>query len=267
MAEAQREGIAVWTPVTIGQKECAVWTFPTRRIFVERVDIEWHVLSQPSHIASCPAIQAVIDRADKPHSSDWRHYLIRRPSALHPVPVLPNRPLVVRPDRSLTILPGESAVFFLEIPVWFRLDAGEDGSMIFEEPLSILSNTWFGDPVNGELCYTLDVRLHQSIDSVDPCAYLAICPLSLTNDSRQGLPFEKVCLHAENLSVFKGAKRLWTNGLSVLFRGQDQGSQIQLDSEQPSFDDELVLASPAREPAASWSIRKTFSLLKYFTEI
>jgi hypothetical protein len=265
MAAGERTGISVWDPVEIRHRQCAVWRFPPRRIFVERLDIEWHVLSLPG--SGGTASSAFIERAEKPLSSAWRHYLVRDASPVQPLPMLPDRPLVVRPDRPLTILPGERALFFLEIPVWFRLSiASEQPVRIFEEPLSILSNTWFGDPVNGELCYTLYVRLHQGIESVDPSAYLAVCPLSLTNDSDIDLPFEKLCLHAENLSVFKSEKRLWTNRLNVVFKGPDQATQIQIVNAQPDFEDGLSLVAAARQPAEAWSIRKTFSMLKYFTE-
>ncbi len=183
------------------------------------------------------------------------------------MPILADRPLVVRSDRPLTLLQGESALFFLEIPVWFRLCTADPRQLlIFEEPLSILSNTWFGDPVNGELCYSLDVRLHQGIESVEPCAFIAVCPLSLTNDSNIDLPFEKVCLHVENLSVFKGERFLWTNRLNVVFKGPEQTTQIQIVNAQPEFEPELVLACRARQPAEGWNLKKTFSLLKYFTE-
>lgn len=263
----EKTGMAVWEPVEIGQKQCATWWFPPRRIFVERIATEWHVLSLPGHGDDDPTSRFMIERTEKPVSSAWRHYLIKGLSRVRPAPVLPDRPLVVRPDRPLTILPGESAQFFIEIPVWFRLDTDEEReTRIFEEPLITLSNTWFGDPVNGELCYGLDIRLHQSIESMERRAYLAICPFSLTNDSSAELPFEKICLHAENLSVFAGRNRLWTNQLNVVFKGSDQTTQIQIVNNAPEFDEEIVLVSRARQPAEGWSFRKTFSMLKYFVE-
>jgi hypothetical protein len=237
---------------------------------VERVDTEWHALSiiSAQDNGARASSGAFIERTAKPFSTAWRHYLIRDSSLVQPLPVLPDRPLVLRPDRPLTILPGESALFFLEIPVWFRLaDAGERRILIFEEPLVVLSNTWFGDPQSGELCYTLDIRLHQGIESVAPCEYLAVCPLSLTNDSISDLPFEKLCLHAENLSVYRGSSRLWTNRLNVVFKGPTQATQIQIVNALPDFEPGLTLAAEAREQADAWSIRKTFSMLKYFTEM
>jgi hypothetical protein len=267
MKMGEKTGMAVWDPVEIGQKQCAAWRFAPRRIYVERLAIEWHVLSLPGGEGDGTTASFLIERAEKPVSSAWRHYLIQEMSPVQPIPVLPDRPLVIRPDRPLTILPGESALFFLEIPVWFRLDASGDQTVrIFEEPLMILSNTWFGDPVNGELCYGLDIRLHQRIGTIEPCAYLAVCPLYLTNDSNEDLPFEKICLHAENLSVFRSRERLWTNRLNVIFKGPDQATQIQILNAFPDFEEGITLASGARQPAEGWGIRKTFSMLKYFAE-
>ena len=88
--------------------------------------------------------------SQKPTSSQWRHYLHRDSGTMQPSPVLPDRPVVMRPDRALTLLPGQSTIFFLELPVWFRLStSGYRPAQIFEEPLTVLTRTWFGDPVTG----------------------------------------------------------------------------------------------------------------------
>lgn len=260
-------GLAVWDEWDLGQKRTAVWTFPERRIHVERVDQEWHVLSEVRPTGAADASRTFIERSRKPSSSEWRHYLSRESGPVAPQPVLPDRALVAKPDRSLTLLAGERAQFFLEIPVWFRMNAGGERRVrVFEEPLSVLSNTWFGDPVNGELCYALATRLHQGLSSLAPSAWRAVCPMAVTNDSTTDLAFERICLHVRNLAVFRGAERLWTNGLAVLFRGAEQASHIQVSPGAPEFESDLALASSAREPAESWDIRRTFSRIREFAE-
>jgi hypothetical protein len=175
--------------------------------------------------------------------------------------------MVARPDRALTLLPGQNALFFLGIPVWFRLSTSEaNPTRIFEEPLFVLSRTWFGDPLTGELCYSLATRLHHAIDSVPISAFMAICPLAITNDSQTDLAFEKICLHVENLSVFRGHRRLWANRLNVIFKGSEQATQIEVVHGPPDPEDDLSLVAEAREPSSSWNIRKTFGMLKYFTD-
>ena len=194
------------------------------------------------------ASRTFIERSRKPASSEWRHYLSRESGPVRPQPVLPDRAIVAKPDRSLTLLAGESAQFFLEIPVWFRMNAGGERQVqVFEEPLAVLSNTWFGDPVNGELCYVLATRLHQGMSSIVPSAWRAVCPMAVTNDSATDLAFERICLHVQNLAVFRGAERLWTNGLSVLFRGAEQASHIQVSPGPPSSS----RASRPRRPPGS----------------
>jgi hypothetical protein len=263
----EETGLAVWNEWDLAPKQTAVWTFPERRIYVERIEQEWHVLAVPGATGAGEASRAIIERSKKPASSEWRHYLSRESGPVHPQPVLPDRGIVVKPDRSLTLLAGESSQFFLEIPVWLRMNAGSDRQVrVFEEPLAVLSNTWFGDPVNGELCYVLATRLHQSMSSMGPSVGRAVCPMAVTNDSATDLAFERICLHVQNLAVFRGAERLWTNSLSVLFRGADQASNIQVSAVPPEFEPDLVPAALARQPAESWDIRRTFSRIREFAD-
>lgn len=263
----QRTGVAVWERVEIPQKKCAVWRFPRRSIWVERIESEWHVLSQPEAEPGREARCAFVPRAQKPTSSEWRHYLHRDGGPVQPSPMLPDKPVVVRPDRSLTLLPGQSTIFFLELPVWFRLStAGYQPARIFEEPLWALTRTWFGDPVTGELCWGLATRLHHAVDSIATAADIAVCPLMIENDSDTDLAFEKICLHVENLSIFRGTRLFWTNSLHAIFKGPEQATQIEIIHSPPGFEEGMAPVSEAREPAAGWNIRKTFGMLRSFTD-
>jgi hypothetical protein len=259
--------MAIWDAVEIAQGHCALWRFPKRSIWVERVQSEWHVLSLPVAAAESEAAAWLLPRAQKPESSQWRHYLYEESGGLHPSPILPNRPLVVKPDRSLTLLPGQRTLFFIELPVWFMLSTdGPHAVRIFEEPLGSLSRTWFGDPVTGELCWGLATRLHHSLDSVQPRSWLSVCPLAIENDSDTDLVFEKICLHVENLNLFRGSERLWTNSLNAVFQGPDQATQMEIVREPPSYESGMTLVQAARQPSAGWNIRRTFGMLKYFTD-
>lgn len=263
----EKTGIAVWDPVEIPQKKCAMWRFPLRGIWVERIETEWHVLSLPERREHGDAAYRLVARSQKPPSSQWRHYLHRDIGTMQPSPVLPDRPVVMRPDRALTLLPGQSTIFFLELPVWFRLStSGYRPAKVFEEPLTVLTRTWFGDPVTGELCWGLATRLHHSIESVDLAADRAVCPLMIENDSESDLEFQKICIHVENLSIFRGTGHLWTNSLLAVFKGPDQATQIEIVHTPPGFEEGMVPLSEARLPSTGWNIRRTFGMLKYFTD-
>jgi len=262
-----KAGISVWEAVDIPQRNCLHWRFPARSIWVERVEMEWHVLSLPIRRRTRGAVRTAVPRSQKPGSSAWRHYLHHSGGKTQPSPVLPDRPVVIRPDRALTLLPGQSTIFYLGLPVWFRLStAGTRPARIFDEPLAVLTRTWFGDPITGELCWGLATRLHHSLDSVDIAPDHAVCPLMIENESETDLEFQKICIHVEHLSVFRGRARLWTNSLHAVFQGPDQVNQIEIAHEPPGFEEDLVRVSDARQPSAGWNIRRTFGMLKYFTD-
>ncbi|MGA2379913.1 MAG: hypothetical protein ABSG85_11465, partial [Spirochaetia bacterium] len=88
----EKTGIAVWDPVEIPQKKCAMWRFPLRSIWVERIETEWHVLSLPERREHGDAAYRLVARSQKPPSSQWRHYLHRDIGTMQPSPVLPDRP-------------------------------------------------------------------------------------------------------------------------------------------------------------------------------
>jgi hypothetical protein len=262
-----KTGTAVWDRIEISLRQCVAWRFPARSIWVERVEQEWHVLSLAREGPQGSVRREPVSRSQKPISSQWRHYLHKQSGPVQPIAVLPDRPVVVRPDRALTLLPGQDALFFLEIPVWFRLCTTVPRQLrIFEEAIVVLSKTWFGDPITGEVCYALATRLHQDIDSVEASPFKAVCPLSIANDSDTDLMFEKICLHVENLSVFRSNRRLWGNRLNVMFRGPDQATQIEIDRDLPAHEKGLSLFGPARQPAVGWNIRRTFGMLKSFAD-
>jgi hypothetical protein len=263
----QKSGISVWEPIEIPQEKCVAWRFPRRGIWVERVESEWHVCSLAEGEGGGEAHASFVPRTRKPATTQWRHYLHREGGTVRPSPVLPDRPVVVRPDRPLTLLPGQSTVFFLQLPVWFRLSTtGQRPARIFEEPLWTLTRTWFGDPVNGELCWGLATRLHHALESVATAPDIAVCPLMIENASEIDLAFEKICLHVENLSLFRGERFLWTNSLHAVFTGPDQSTQIEIARTPPGFEEGMALVTEARQPAAGWNIRRTFGMLKTFTE-
>jgi hypothetical protein len=263
----EKTGIALWDSVEIPQKRCAMWRFPRRSIWVERIETEWHVLTLPEKLDKGHASYRIVTRSKKPTSSGWKHYLHRDSGTIQPSPVLPDRPVVVKPDRALNLLPGQSTIFFLELPLWFRLStSGYRAARIFEEPLDVLTRTWFGDPVTGELCWGLATRLHHSIESVSAAADRAACPLMIENESESDLEFQKICLHVENLSIFRGNHHLWTNSVHVVFKGPDQATQIEIVRTPPAFEANMVLLTEARMPSTGWNIRRTFGMLKYFTD-
>ena len=118
----EKTGIAVWDQVEIPQKTMRRVAIPPAQhlggAHRERVA---RPLPAGARSGSGRAPHRSCRAPRSRHPPQWRHYLHRESGPVQPSPVLPDRPVVIRPDRALTLLPGQSTVFFLEIPVWFRL--------------------------------------------------------------------------------------------------------------------------------------------------
>ncbi len=249
---------------------CVRWNIGALRLHAERYEQEWHILPVYEEKESEESSFAVLERQDKPQSSDWRHYLMSAGDWLHPAPLMMDKPVVIRPDRTLVLSPGERTHFFIALPVWIRLKAASsesdaNGKKLFECPLVQMQNTWFGDPVSGEQCYFAESRLYLDFAQLPFSAARAICPLWISNESDKELPFDRICVHTDMLGIYRGETRLWTNEVSVVFKGNDQTTQIQTSRSAPAFErTDATLAEP-QQTGDAWHIKRTFSLLKSYT--
>jgi hypothetical protein len=239
-------------------------------IYIRRIDDEWlfsYTLGDESEAATSFDVAGVGSEALS-EDLEWERLVSAREESIHAIPVLPDRPLVIRPKSSVSIFPDRFAKFYVAVPVWLRFVAkrGRETTDIIDIPSRKLSNTWFGDPGGGELCYSLDAPLMRTNDQLETGPLEATCSLVVRNGSVGKLNFERICVHVENLSIF-GEQNLWTNEIKVLFKGVDQISQISIQKSPPaSLKDPTKLTDPRIEPNKS-VLRKSFSLIRHFTGI
>ncbi|MFQ3620797.1 MAG: hypothetical protein SNJ78_07615 [Spirochaetales bacterium] len=264
------EKLSIWNPYPLEVGKCIRLSLGDTELWVERYDIEWHVhVGINTSEVTLPQISDV-PKDQKPQTTDWKHFLVRNAPCFYPVPAIPDRPLVVKPDRLLVILPGEVGQFFITFPLWLRFSVGPIGKaikprLLFETPLFRMKSTWFGDPISGELCYSTQTRLFTDFNSLPEHPLYAICPLRIRNESAIELPFDKICLHTELLSLYGGENRIWTNASEVIFKGIDQETVIEPSKASPSFEPRVRLLASPRQVSDAWYFRRTFNLLKIIT--
>lgn len=264
------EGLSIWSPVEIEIGQCASWNGGTLSLWMERYPQEWHVLPVYDENAAAEPEFALRDRERKPSSSDWRHYLLKDGGRAVPLPAMMDRPLVIRPDRGLIMLPGEHSRFFISLPVWVRLLIGEKTAdrplkRLCEFPVQPSANAWFGDPVSGELCYFTAARLFPDFESIPLSPVHAVCPLWISNESDKELSFDRICLRTELLGIYRGHQRLWTNAVSVTFKGTEQDTLVQPSKNAPMHDAAAQLITEPRTTNENRYFKRTFNLLKSFT--
>ncbi len=178
-------------------------------------------------------------------------------------PAMPDRPVAVRTLAPLTLLPGSSALFFISIPVWAEVYVGEStGERLVSIPTVNLSNSWFGLPTDGEVCYALRSRARREVDGLEQNHYRAICPMTVKNEAKEPLLIQRLFLRTAPLSIYAGDTNLWTNGCTFRYQGEGKSIPIVYQNEAPAFDHAATLLRVAREVKQTGFFTRSFGSLR-----
>ncbi len=199
-----------------------------------------------------------------PDEETWTRWALPAwDGAIRLVPMFPDRPLVVEPELPFKLLRQASARIYIRAPLWIGVEVGEPGSgAITEIPVITLSDTWFGTLTDGELCYWLPTQARRSVTPEIFEPFLAICPLQLENRSHGDLDVIKIALRVGHLSIFQDEGRLWADGTRVRYRGDEEGSDIDMQRRAPDEAPGAELVMPPRTPVSRGLRTRTFARLK-----
>ncbi len=251
-----------WRTITVDTSACRRYQIGPLKMWIEGAGREWMVAY--SH---CPeerfTLEIGIDEA-KPEDLQWTQIITGAPSAtLRFVPIMPDRPVVVRLRNPTRIEKDGNCVLFAFIPVWVQLNIGETTEGLLEMPTVKLSNTWFGDTtMAGEMCYSLKIPCELTLvtDVLGP--YRVICPVRIHNTSDADLALERVCIHVEHLSIYRGRQGNWANEVAAEYRKEEQKCEIRYGSCAPEYDGIGDLLSEARDPVSRNLLLRTIGSLK-----
>ena len=241
--------------------------------WIKRSTADWYVAHErePDHdrAEALPAPLHPAQSSLRVGQLTWNRWVAGEESArVRLVPVMPDRSVVIRPRYPLNVPRGKEVLFFVSIPVWVRVLVGETESQpLCELPTVVLSKTWFGDPISGELCYSLKTKVLRQIGMVENRAYMAVCPVLIRNQAFADLDFQRICIRVEHLSLYLGETRLWSNQVEVQFHGEELNSTIITGRGAPDFERTADRVCEAREPAERSLLKKSFFFLKALTGI
>lgn len=256
----------LWEPLKIKRSRDYHWRIGPLKIWLKKSEDEWLIASEqsPDDLEGEEIVIAKI--SEKPETPEWTRFVCAGPDTMQLLPALPDRAIVVGSEMAVKILHKNSALFFVRIPVWVRIYASDKkDTMLTEIPTVSLSNTWFGDPMTGELCYSLTTKARRSIGESDINPHRAICPVKITNISANPLDFKKLSIHVEHLKVYAGQNSLWANEVQITFIGEDQPSKINFSNKKPTVEEGCKLLSEERTPIDRSLLKKSVSIFKYFT--
>jgi hypothetical protein len=260
---------SLWDPVHLDFEHPRVWQLGPLKFWVRNDRDEWRL-----GVARFPddrRTRLCAVRDTPPEDIEWSRWVVGENCvALRLSPLLPDYPIVVRPESQLGILPGNKALFFVLLPIWIQVNAVEkDGRVqpLCELPTFVSSKTWFGDPLSGELAYSLKTLARKAIEPGEPGVHQASCPVYINNTASVDLIFTRLCIRVSHLSLFEDADHLWTNEVYVGYRGKESISQIRYFDKPPSYGGKKVPVGTPRKKIGKSFAQKSFDTFKFFAGI
>ncbi len=247
----------------VGQRICHRQIGPLR-LWAEKRGDEWLLAWSRAPEDKESLVEKTLERVDDPDLEWHRWVLPSKDRYMRLSPMMPDRPVVVKPESEIRISAGAEALFFVAIPVCLRIYAGHaEEALVCEVPTVVMSNTWFGPPHEGELCYSLRTSARRTLEGMPRRAHQAMCPVHISNTAAHDLEFTRLCIQMGHLSVYRGDAQMWTEKVHVQFRGVDQVSQIRYESSAPAFDNARQQIGQPRDKGTRHFARKSFDTFRF----
>ncbi len=199
-------------------------------VYAHRRRHEWRIAfgQDADPLAKVVEVEVPFSAADIPALDDAvRFGFGRSPDVVRVMPALADRNVVLTPERTLHIAPGEGVDVFVSTPLWLRLsfEREEDaatrprGSFEFqhEVPIHRPSDTWFGpNTLVGELCYASRTHAYLSLDEVQRYPQRARTIVHVKNRGEDRLVLERLNVPVRHLSLFASEDdSLWTERVTL----------------------------------------------------
>jgi len=177
------------------------------------------------------------------------------------LPALADRPVVVRPEHPLSVLPNEAVTLYLSTPLWVRIELVETERRLTEVPSHRMSDTWFGPSTReGTLCYATRTAGRLRLDRLPLRLHRALTPLTVHNQTDESLALERIQLPVPHLSVYGTSDDvLWTDPVRMAHRSTDEGAAVDIREGPPEDRAEADLLQPPREEKKHGLFTSTFS--------
>jgi hypothetical protein len=273
----REDAVEFWRAYSLEVGTTLHWAIGLLDLWVERTSDEWHVASVVGRAGNGPLVQldekmhdappVAAENVPRPTDVPWRRMLAPPGSGrIEFAPVMPDRPLVVRPEEPLAIPPKGAGTFYVGIPVRVRIRIlAEPQTVLAELPTAVMSSTWFGEPTSGELCYSLTTRARRSPGEGRALAHRAVCPVRVTHDSPRDLAFHQLCIHVDALAVYDGRTQLSTGDVEVTFHADDQRPRVTYAPGPSTLAGAGARLSGPRSPQSENVLKRGFTTLRSMT--
>lgn len=175
--------------------------------------------------------------------------------------------MVVTPDEPFRLVHGAQARIFVRVPLWVKVAVEPGSSHLLDTPSVVMSDTWWGDTMEGELGYWLTTSARRALESHHFEPQLAITVLHMENDSGEDLLVDRLSLRVIHLSLFRRGHEIWSEETRVLYQGDDAGSHVEMTGRPPEEASGAEQWAPPRTPAPRGLKARTFARLKAISSV
>ncbi|MFK7927424.1 MAG: hypothetical protein AB8H79_04510 [Myxococcota bacterium] len=160
---------------------------------------------------------------------------------LRPAP--PPRALLARPDLTLSVPARRTTEVFVGIPLWGQIWVGD--TLLWDQSIVRLSDTWFGTPLDGDLCFATRTHLSMDREAVGRKPYRAVCTVQVVNHSDEPLTLERLKIEGPCLD-------LWRDRSGGLCASTVRVSRVQ----GRDLDEVLIVSTPPQHATGTEPISK-----------
>lgn len=195
--------------------------------------------------------------------SGFEYFHTGKSNSLVIAPALPAKPLVFKATK-LTVLPGQKLTFFIKIPLVFQVYFAkvQPENLLKEVEYRRLSDTWFGEPDNGELAFSIGSEFFLDFDETATSEFEAICPVAVTNNSATSLDVQRLILRVENMNLYKNGNRNVTSIVEIEYRGSDVVSSVEYQHSRHFHGDKQEIIAKPRNVTGKNLLKINFHFIK-----
>lgn len=241
---------APWKTYACEEGASYVWQAGPLKVWFKRSSLEWQLAHEVFEDEELNEnLWQILDK--EPENVSWQRWVFSKSyKDITFKQSMPERPLVVKTLTPTHIPAGMEATFYVNIPLCAAIET-QNSSGTTTKLTSIssvtLSDTWFGNYFEGNLCYALKTKAVRRVEDAKPQPHRALCPIFIANKTHETLPLQKICVHAKYLNIYANDDRFWTNRISVSFLGKGVPSKVRYESTPPSEAKDSFLISSAPE--------------------
>ncbi len=194
---------------------------------------------------------------------DGTYYHSGKSNRLILAPALPAKPMVFKSSQ-IVISPKQRLTFFVKIPLILQVYAGkkQDENLLTEFPLQHISDTWFGEPVNGEAAFALESDHYLNFKAIEEDERFAICPITIFNNDNAALEVERLIIRVDQMNLVKFSNHLVTSQVKLEYRGKNHLSSVSYGFAKAFHGETHDIVAKPRNPEGKSLLKINFHFIK-----